>query len=483
MMMIKTEEVEVLFLPPGGGGGDAIPMTRVYQGRLNWDAAVMPRPKIPSIDSLISHPLLADAPARLAVQAARLAVDELRAEALAGKDLSLDDFAACAEAALDRLTSMRTRPAINLSGVVLHTGIGRARLAESAAQAVTEAAKSHAVVEFDIETGARGDRQSHVEDLLCELTGAQAALVVNNCASAVLLTLTALAKDKEVILSRGEMVEIGGSFRMPDIVRASGCSLVEVGCTNKTHLKDYADACTDETAAFLKCHPSSYQVVGFTAAPIPELLAELAHDKGLTLIDDLGSGCLVDSTKWGLRKERTLAEAVKSGADVVLASGDKLLGGPQAGIIVGRASVVKEIARHPLARAVRIDKLTLAGLEATLRLYREGREDEIPIWRSLGRSDESLRWAARKLAGAWNGQTEVVRADSRIGGGSLPGMVLPTWCASITADSASNLARALRKSSPAIVGRIEGGAVLLDPRTAEADEIQIVCRKLKELSK
>lgn len=373
------------------------------------------------------------------------------------------------------------RPAINATGVILHTGLGRARLAAEAVRSICEAAEHHALVEFDALSGARGDRQDHVRDLLCELTGAPDALVVNNCASAVLLGLAALAGGREVLLSRGQMVEIGGSFRMPDIVRQSGAQLCEIGCTNKTHLSDYAEAITDQTAMILRCHPSNYRITGFTDEPPLSELAGIAREHKLWLMDDVGSGCLVDTTRFGLPAEPRFGVAISEGAHITMASGDKMLGGPQAGLILGTPEAIAELKGHPIARAVRVDKLTLAGLAATLRLYREGRESEIPTIWALSRPMDEIRAIAERWAGVFAG-ARVEDGLTETGGGSLPGHGVPTVRTGLPSDSADALAFQLRHSEIPIVGRIERGLVWLDPRTADRSEADFVEQRLKELS-
>ncbi len=367
------------------------------------------------------------------------------------------------------------RPVINLSGVVLHTGLGRARFADEAAEAVRAASENHSAVEFDLNSGERGDRQSHVRWLLQNLTGAEDALVVNNCAGAVVLALSAVCAGSPVVLSRGQMVEIGGHFRMPDIIKMSGCDLVEVGCTNKTHLRDFESVMGDEPGAFLRCHQSNFAQVGFVGQPEPKELAALAHSRGWVMIDDLGSGCLVDTTRFGLPKERTLREAVEVGADLVLASGDKLLGGTQAGILVGSTSMIDQCKRHPLARALRIDKLCLAGLEATLRLYFEGREAEVPIWGTCIRELKDIKGDCEKLKKAW-GRGEIGEATTELGGGSFPGIGVPTWRFGLGTGS-GELAKRLRTAG--VVGRTESGQIWLDPRTATSEEIRETCLVLE----
>jgi L-seryl-tRNA(Ser) seleniumtransferase len=429
---------------------------------------------LPRVDAVANAPGLCSFSPRIRLLAARLALDELRSAALNGKnDISFDSAADLALKAAVRLTSPSLRPVINASGVVLHTGAGRARLADTAVQQLLMVAGGHAAVEFDLESGRRGDRQAHVRDLLCDLTGAEDAMVVNNCAAAVLLSLQALAGGRDVILSRGQMVEIGGSFRMPEIVAHSGCRLVEVGCTNKTRLSDYRQAIGEETAAILRCHPSNYRIVGFTAEPSLTELCALAKESGVLLIDDLGSGCLLDVSTYGLPKEPTVQESLSAGADVVLSSGDKLLGGPQAGLILGRKEVIAELRRHPVARAVRIDKLTLAALEATLRLYREERADEIPTWRYIGRSLEQVKSDAERLAKATSKAT-VELSETEVGGGSLPARGIPTYCAVIATERPDELAQSLRTGDPAVIVRVQDGRVWLDPRTMEPDEVDAV---------
>jgi L-seryl-tRNA(Ser) seleniumtransferase len=391
------------------------------------------------------------------------------------------DFEALATQEAERLQAVSLRPAVNLSGVILHTGLGRARLAPSAAAAVAQVAASHSTLEFDLESGERGERQDHVRGLLRKLTGAEDALVVNNAAAGVVLALSALAQGREVILSRGQMVEIGGSFRMPEIVKQSGCQLVEVGCTNKTHLSDYKKAFSEETAAILRCHPSNFQIVGFTEQPPLSDLVALASEHGALCIDDMGTGCLVDTTAFGLPKQTTIPEAVAAGAHLVIASGDKLLGGPQAGIILGKAELVQQLKSHPLARALRADKLCLAALEATLRLYSTGREMEIPCLGYLARPLAQVKRAAQQLARAYPGMARIKPTTTQVGGGCAPGAGVPSFAAVLQTEKAADLAARLRAHRPPIVGRVQDGAVWLDPRTAEADEVRLVAKALKEL--
>lgn len=435
---------------------------------------------LPKVDKLAECAALAEYPAKIRMEAAREAIDDLRRQIMLGGDpkCTVEEIAL---AHAHRLTSSSLRPIINASGVILHTGLGRARLAPSAVAALHETVMHHANVELDLESGKRGDRQAIVRDLLKKLTGAEDALVVNNCAAAVFLSLHALANRKEVILSRGQMVEIGGSFRLPDIVRQSGCKLVEVGTTNRTRIEDYKNALTERTAAVLRCHPSNFKVIGFTEEPSASELAKFAHENGLIMIDDVGSGCLVDTATFGLPHEPTLEESLKAGADVVTSSGDKMLGGPQAGIILGKADAIKKIAKHPLARAVRIDKLTLAALEATLRLYLVDKWMEIPTLRYMSREAEEVKADAERFQQAYQGNAVVEEGITEIGGGSLPGSGVKTFRAGLSHPQPGKLAAQLRKSDPPVLARIEDDLVWLDPRTMEPEEVEAVERLLRDL--
>lgn len=364
------------------------------------------------------------------------------------------------------------RHAVNATGVVLHTGLGRAVLPPTAVEAALDVARGHSTLEIDAGSGERGSRQDHVAGLLREITGAEAAMAVNNDAGAVLLMLAALARGGEVIVSRGELVEIGGGFRVPDVMAESGARLVEVGTTNKTRLADYARAIRPETAALLKVHPSNFRVTGFTESVSITELSALARENDLPLLDDLGSGALVDLAPAGLRDEPMVQRRLEDGADVVAFSGDKLLGGPQAGILVGRADLIGAMARHPLARALRCDKVTLALLEHTLRLYRDGRAwDEIPTLRALATSAEAVRASAETLAGRLNAldgvNARVVRSVARVGAGSLPGEDVPSFAVAVEREgfSPNALAAALRAHEPPVFGHVSGGDFLLEPRS------------------
>ncbi|MEX2155964.1 MAG: L-seryl-tRNA(Sec) selenium transferase [Gemmatimonadales bacterium] len=427
-----------------------------------------PRRHLPAVDALLAEPgvatLLAEHPRALVLKAVREAVDRAR---VSGGTAPAEGWDAAVRAAVARLVVPSLAPVINATGVVLHTNLGRAPLAPAAIAALTRVAEGYAALEYDLGRGTRGSRHAHCRDLLVELTGATDALVVNNAAGAVLLALSALARGGEAIVSRGELVEIGGSFRIPDIMARSGAQLVEVGTTNRTHKKDYEAALSDASRVLLKVHRSNFEVRGFTAdVPVAEL-AELAHARGVACLYDLGSGLLLDLGKWGLSGEPTVREAVASGADVVAFSGDKLLGGPQAGILVGSEAAIAACRADPFARTVRADKLTLAALEATLALYRdpEVARQEIPVLRMLTEDLESIKRRAERLGG------QLVEGESEVGGGSFPGATLKTWLVSLPDESAASR---LRANDPPIIARVAGGRTLLDARTIFPDQIQTV---------
>ncbi len=379
-------------------------------------------------------------------------------------------------------------PVINATGVIIHTNLGRSLLAEQAKQQMLEIASNYSTLEMDIASGERGSRYSHVHDLLLELTGAEDAIVVNNNAGAVVLALAALTAGRQVVVSRGQLVEIGGSFRIPEVMEQSGCRLVEVGTTNKTHLRDYARAITADTAALLKVHTSNYQIIGFNQSVAGRDMAELAHEHGLLAIEDLGSGVLIDLVPLGYPHEPTVLESLASGMDVVTFSGDKLLGGPQAGIAVGKGEAISRLRQHPLNRALRIDKLTLAALEATLRLYRDGQQaiEQIPTLRMLAAAVPTLRIRAERMAVALTdqlsqqAQVQVVDSFAQVGGGSLPGHDIPSVALAISPDhtSVDRLESSLRWGEPAVFGRIQQQRVLLDLRTIQPEEDPVVVAAL-----
>ncbi len=377
---------------------------------------------------------------------------------------------------------------INATGVIIHTNLGRAPLSRSACDAMVVAAGSYSNLELDLENGRRGSRQAHLQSLLKQLTGAEAALAVNNNASALLLGLLALAPGGEVIVSRGEAVEIGGGFRVPDVLRQSGAALVDAGTTNRTYVEDYERAVTENTASLLKVHASNFRVEGFTASvEVPELV-ELGRQRGIPVLHDVGSGCLLPTERYGLAHEPTPQESVAAGADLVFFSGDKLLGGPQAGIVVGRRELVAKLEHHPLARAVRIDKLSLAALTATLLHYlREEAESEIPVWRMISASEESIKARSRQWAEqlGQDAAVELKQSHSAVGGGSLPGETLPTWALAAACgegrQSPEELAAKLRRADPPVVARIENDQVMLDPRTVLPEDEEAMLGSLRRV--
>jgi len=432
-----------------------------------------PRRQLPSIDALLAGPgvaeLLAVHPRSLVVNAVRAVVDAARTNGGAAPPEGWD---AAVRAAALRLATPSLAPVINATGVVLHTNLGRAPLAEAAIAAITRVARGYAALEYDLGRGTRGSRHAHCRDLLVELTGAADAMVVNNAAGAVLLALSALARGGDAIVSRGELVEIGGSFRIPDIMARSGAKLVEVGTTNRTHPHDYERALLSDSRVLLKVHRSNFQVTGFTTDVAVVELAELAHSRGIACVYDLGSGLMINLSDWGLSGEPTVPEAVAAGADLVIFSGDKLLGGPQAGILVGSETAITSCRADPIARAVRADKLTLAGLEATLGLYRDkdAAIHAIPILNMLTENEESIRERASRLGG------ELIEGDSEVGGGAFPGAKLRTWLAGFPDEA---LAKRLRANDPPIIARVAGGRVLLDARTILPEQVEIVIAALR----
>jgi L-seryl-tRNA(Ser) seleniumtransferase len=438
----------------------------------------MPQPelrKLPSVDRLLQHSAVAAARAQfghdLAVDAARDLLDEARAAILdQGQSCPAPDE--LAQALLARLAAAvqpTLQPVINASGVIIHTNLGRAPLSEDAQRAMLLASEGYSNLEYDLAAGQRGSRYVHAVDLLRRLAGAEDALVVNNNAGAVLLCLMGLARGRQVIISRGQLVEIGGGFRIPDVLLTSGAALVEVGTTNRTHLYDYQSAIGPETAALLRVHSSNFRQVGFTAEVSLAELVALGRQHGLPVIDDLGSGTLLDTTRFGLAYEPRVQDSVQAGATLVTFSGDKLLGGPQAGIIVGRAEEIARLRRHPLTRALRVDKTTLAGLAATLGHYLRGQaEQQVPVWRMIAASEEAVAaraavWAERLTAAGL--PTALVPAASTVGGGSLPGETLPTRLLALPGLPADRLTARLRAGRPAVVARIVDDALCFDPRT------------------
>ena len=435
---------------------------------------------LPSVDNVLATPEVAAAAASfsrdwivdLVRQELGLARNRIRqGDGAAG----LDEVAALVCQRVDEAVRAQPRRVINATGVIIHTNLGRAPLSRSAIQAAEEAALGYSNLEFDLESGRRGSRQAQLESLLKQLTGAEAALAVNNNASAVLLGLTALAAGREVIVSRAEAVEIGGGFRVPDVLKQSGAALVDVGTTNRTYLRDYEGATGPETAAYLKVHASNFRVEGFTAEVDKGELVELGDRLGVAVLHDVGSGSLLPTDRYGLAHEPMPQESVRAGMGLVFFSGDKLLGGPQAGIVVGRHELVSQLARHPLARAVRIDKLSLASLTATLTHYLKGEaEQEVPVWRMISASPEHIRGRAERWRAALSGPFDVCQSRSAIGGGSLPGETLPSWALTLDASEypggAEAILKRLREGRPPVVARVENERVLFDPRTVGTDE-------------
>ncbi len=426
------------------------------------------------------------------VELARDVLKEARAGILNGGVVpSLDELAQSMRGAAGRRFLPSLRPVINATGVILHTNLGRAPLSEDAIQAMLAASAGYSNLEFDLDAGMRGSRYTHLVNALTYLSGAEDALAVNNNAAAIFLVLSTVAAGREVIVSRGESVEIGGGFRIPDVLAQSGAHLVEVGTTNRTYVEDYIRAITPSTAAILRVHSSNFRVVGFTHEPALDALVAEARQRDIPVIYDLGSGSLLDTATYGLHREPTVQETVAAGCAVVSFSGDKLLGGPQGGLIVGQSPIIAEMKRHPLARALRLDKTTIAGLEATLDHYRKQEAStHIPVWQMISARPNQLKRRARawqRAASTASGQTlttTVAVGESAIGGGALPGEMLPTWVLRVSSSENSPdwLAKQLRSQTPALIVRIEDDAVVLDPRTVLSNEDQAVRQALATLS-
>ncbi|MGD1000900.1 MAG: L-seryl-tRNA(Sec) selenium transferase [Candidatus Brocadiia bacterium] len=452
--------------------------------------------QLPRVDDLLVHPRMAAVPAAhaLALKAAREAVAETRARLLAGEsavDASADAVAARAAEILERAAARSLRRAVNATGVLLHTNLGRAPLSDAAQRALADVAGGFCNVQADLGSGRRSEREDHVQGLFQALTGAEAALVVNNNAAATVLALNTLAAGREVIVSRGEMVEIGGAFRIPEILKLAGCRLVEVGCTNRTHLRDYERALTPETALILSVHQSNYRIVGFAEQTPVRELAELAHARGIPCAHDLGSGALLDLRAYGLPHEPTAPESLAAGADVTLFSGDKLLGGPQCGILLGKKAPLAAMHKNPFYRAFRVGKLTLAALEATLRLFLEPETllEKHRLMSLLTAPLEGIRRRAESLAqeiaascAGWLA-AEAQAGESEIGGGSLAGYPIPTVVVRLSPKGLSpdDLAARLRQSDPPIFTRVHEGCVLLDVRTMLPGEERLIVEALKRI--
>lgn len=449
---------------------------------------------IPRVDDLLRHPMLSqlDIPSVLLTESTRNVLSELRTNIL---DNQIDELPCieqiCAQIA-DRIHAAALpslREVINATGVSLHTNLGRACLSESAAQAAMTVACRYSTLEYDLVSGSRGSRHSHVQELLCRITGAESGMVVNNNAAAVLLILSSVANGGEVIASRGELVEIGGSFRIPEIMEQCGCRLHEVGTTNKTHIRDYRAAISEETCALLKVHTSNYRIMGFTDAVSLSELVELGQEVGLPVIEDLGSGCLINLKELGIYDEPTVMDSVKAGVDVISFSGDKLLGGPQAGIIIGRKKWIDRFKSHPLARAVRVDKMTLAALEATIYSYLDPLRalKEIPILRMLSAKPNELKFRAEQLCALMREQgvdASVIPEQDQVGGGSVPCQLLPAYVVAVTptACTVEELERALHRLDRPIIGRIAHDRYLIDVRTIWDEDFPYIVEQAKEIA-
>jgi L-seryl-tRNA(Ser) seleniumtransferase len=425
---------------------------------------------IPSVDSILQHPLSNDlikfAGRKLALNAIRASIEQAREILASGKPLPETKLIIQkAKELVQGWTNPSLIPVINASGVILHTNLGRAPLSENTMIAMRRASANYNNLEFDLQTGRRGKRSIHAEEILKQLTGAESALVVNNNAAAVLLILSALANRKKVIIPHSQLVEIGGGFRIPDVMRQSGAKLIAVGTTNRTNQSDYLQALEEGASLVLNAHSSNFKIIGFTSEPSLEEISTIAHSFSVPFIYDIGSGAMLDTSAFGLSHEPTALEAMSAGIDITCFSGDKLLGGPQAGIIIGRKELVDKIKRHPLARAVRADKTTLAGISATLTHYlKDEALDTIPIWKMISLDKEIIQ---QRVQG-WIktiGQGETIEGNSMVGGGSLPGETLPTYLLAFQVPNADKFLAALRSLPYPIIGRIENNRVLFDPRT------------------
>ena len=435
---------------------------------------------LPSISSLLRDPPLSEQPHGLAVQVARDFVDSLRRDLLAGRPVP-GDHGPLLEKALEAVLRGKLRPVINATGIVVHTNLGRSPLPAEAIERISETASGYCNLELDLASGERGGRLKGVSDRICRLTGAEDCIVVNNNAAATMLALTAVADGGEVVVSRGELVEIGGSFRVPDVIAAGGARMVEVGTTNKTRLSDYASAIGEGTGALLRVHPSNFRIVGFSSRPSRKEISALAEARGVPFLEDLGSGLLSippDIPRAAeLQEEESVAVALSSGVDLLTFSGDKLLGSVQAGFLVGRKELVQRCRNHPMYRALRLCKLSLAALEATLQLYVSGRASELPVWRMLEKSPDECRQAAEWIAARLPG-SEVLPETSFTGGGALPEQGLPTYVAGLALAQPNRVAGKLRRGEPSLLVRVGQDRLLVDPRTLLPGQAEEVVRLL-----
>ena len=450
--------------------------------------------QIPKMDELLTHPLLDEFyGTTLVKKSAQNVLDDVRNKIRTGQMEDLPSINALASKTLEivrKTQQPNLRRVVNGTGIILHTNLGRAPLAASALQNILNTASSYSNLEYNTTDGTRGSRHKHVESLFTDLTGAEAAMIVNNNAAAVLLAVASLANKKEVVVSRGELVEIGGSFRIPEVITQSGCSLVEIGTTNKTHLSDYEMVINPlRTGAVLRVHTSNFSITGFVSKPSLSDLVKLANDNGIPLIEDLGSGCLIPLTQFGIHSQPIVADSIKEGVDVVMFSGDKLLGGPQAGIIVGKAELIAKMKAHPLARAVRIDKLSIATLEATLRLYTDSKTvvSKVPVLQMLCTSVEETTAKARRLKHLLEecniGKINIVIENSKAGGGAMPDEELPSAAVSIEVSgmSACQIHDHFRLYDTPIIGRITKDRFLLNTRTIYEEEFTIILDAFKRI--
>lgn len=433
--------------------------------------------EIPSVDKLLSTTTAAELISGygrpLTLEAIRRSLSETR-KAHREESIPIPDSESLltrADEILTEWTSSSLQPVINASGVILHTNLGRAPLSKSAFQAMHAIAQGYSSLEYDLDKGKRGSRYLHSEDLLVRLTGAEAALVVNNNASALLLALTALSKRRKVLISRTQLIEIGGGFRLPEVMKQSGAILVEIGATNKVNLGDYKKAIKEhKIALMMRAHRSNFRLEGFTGEPELAKLTKLAKEKELPLLDDLGSGTLIDTEKFGLTHEPTIQESLADGADLVCFSGDKLLGGPQAGIIVGRKDLVTKLKKHPMARAVRADKLALAALSATLLHYlKDEAEGSIPIWKMIATPANLLKKRVKHWIDTLE-QGDIIEGESTVGGGSLPGETLPTHLLALQVEKPDKFLKYLRESNPPVIARVHEDRIVFDPRTVPPEQ-------------
>ncbi len=450
---------------------------------------------LPSVDKVLSDERLKQLdeiyPHILLVNLVRQRLEHDRLSITTGNPCpSIDEIVESVSAQVYTLESPSLRPLINATGVLLHTNLGRAPLSKEATAAMDTVARGYCNLEYDLDSGVRGSRHTHIEQILCQLTGSEAALVVNNNASGVLLGLTALAKKKEVIVSRSQAVEIGGGFRIPDVMRQSGAKLIEVGTTNCTYITDYEQAINPRTAALMRVHSSNFRLMGFTHEVTFEELMTIGNQNNLPVLDDLGSGCFLNTTAFGLDPEPMVQQSVAAGAGLTFFSGDKLVGGPQAGIIVGKKQLVDRLKKHPLARAARIDKIRLAGLVVTLIHYlKDEAATKVPVWRMISATLDDIDQRARWWAEALGGLAQVVEGESMVGGGSLPGGTLPTRLVAISGKGrrknqsiAKTLAERLRNGEPPVIGRISDNVLLLDPRTVLPEEDEAMLLALRDLA-